>query len=85
MLPASMLHHGLNVVGTFKVFRGSAVPNEVVTGGCRCSGRELSTDLASSVQESRGLRDHLPGLCSGCVKGEGYRFEVRRLHALTTS
>ena len=73
MLPTSMLRDGLNVVGTSEEFRGSAVANEVVTGGCRCPGRELSTDLASSVQESRGLGDHLPGLYSGCVKGQGHR------------
>ena len=84
MLPASMLRDGLNVVGTLTEFRGTAVADEAVTGGCRCSGRELSTDPAGSVQESRGFGNHLPGLCSGCIKGEGYRFEVIRLHALAT-
>ena len=73
MLPASMLRDGLNVVGTSKEFRSSAVANEVVTSGYRYFGRELSTDPASSVQESRGMGNHLPGLRSGCVKGEGHR------------
>lgn len=82
MLFASMLRHGLNVAGALKEFRGSAVANKVVTDGCRRSGRELSTDPASSVQESRGLGDHLSRLCIGRVKGEGHHAAVRRLLVL---
>jgi hypothetical protein len=69
------LRHGWDVVTTLARFRDSTVRTGVVTCGCRRSGRVLLTSPASSVQESRGLAEHIPHLRFDADKGKGYHFQ----------